>query len=447
MPIQLKSKKVVPLTALGGLLIYFCSYPGYSKSDWVEENVNEFQVPARAESEKRSRQKTSSKDDEISVPVRRALPLERHAHDAPYIPPPGTVVKDVSDTGGVELGPNGQPQRTRAPLEAHISTMGNASGYEAPGIDNRAQSLLMQAPMYAIPKTVAITPKSFRAWLGETHPGLPEKLTKDEIIEVKGQWDDSGHALRSFGLPFTRVTAQRFAEVNLDKTKVVIVNCAGELPNEAILSLRRYVAMGGSLLTTDWALSGVIQKAFPGYVEWNGGYTAARVVDAVEVSEDDAELLANTPPVAHWKLDNKSQTVKIIRPGPVKVLVRSRMLMREDPSNLGVLAFTLDYENGQILHLVGHFDNNSELAFNNALPDPAPGIEISLRQAIAANFLARTCVHTGEQGMDAANEQEQNKSAKQQNDAAAIDGGGKGSKRKRGSRRVESDEGAKSEVN
>ncbi len=362
------------------VLALLCS-PALGKSDWVEGDVNELRVP------KGTDMPIDNDVDAPRLPKHSASP-ERHAHDS-FTPPPGTVVKDVSDAGGIELGPNGQPRRSSAPLEAHISAVGTSSNFQAPGIDAQAASLLMQAPMYAIPKTTAVSPKSFRAWLDETHPGLSAKITKDEIVEVKGQWDDSAHALRSFGLPFTRVTGQRFAEVNLEKTKVVIVNCAGELPNEALLSLRRFVAMGGSLVTTDWALSGVLQKAFPGYVTWNGGFTANRVVDAVEVARDETDLLANTPPVAHWKLDNKSQTVKINRPGPVKVLVRSRMLMREDPDNLGVLAFTLSYGNGQILHLVGHFDNNSELAFNNALPDPAPGIDISLRQAITANFLAR----------------------------------------------------------
>jgi hypothetical protein len=41
------------------------------------------------------------------------------------------------------------------------------------------------------------------------------------------------------------------------------------------------------------------------------------------------------------------------------------------------------------MHLVGHFDNNSELAFNSAIPDAAPGLGFSLRQALAANFIAQ----------------------------------------------------------
>jgi hypothetical protein len=77
----------------------------------------------------------------------------------------------------------------------------------------------------------------------------------------------------------------------------------------------------------------------------------------------------------------------VIRRYEVQVLVRSRVLMQREPSQLGILALTFPYGEGQVLHLVGHFDNNADRAFNNALPDPAPIIGIGLRQAIAANFI------------------------------------------------------------
>jgi len=62
-------------------------------------------------------------------------------------------------------------------------------------------------------------------------------------------------------------------------------------------------------------------------------------------------------------------------------------LSRDDPDRRGILAVTFTFGRGHVLHLVGHFDNNATLAFGNMLPDPAPEIGISLRQALAANFL------------------------------------------------------------
>ena len=109
-------------------------------------------------------------------------------------------------------------------------------------------------------------------------------------------------------------------------------------------------------------------------------------MDAVVV-DDDPVLLAGVPRVAYWKLENRSQTVKVLDGRAVQVLARSRMLMGRESSQVGILALTFPYGDGRILHLVGHFDNNADRASNLALPDPAPMIGIGLRQAIAANFV------------------------------------------------------------
>lgn len=381
-------------------------------SDWVEEGVSEFNI----------RQTQNENSPERTTPGSRAKPFRTQPYQfdpsqtAPsrtqqfqtprsnnpvagddvmgepgsFIPPEDIPVGDVSDTGGVELGPDGRPRKTRAPLEAGISTWGQNNDGMSTGFDGRAEQILRQAPLLATPKIISADPKQFKAWLSATHPGVLENATKDQIVEIKGEWDDCAHALRTFGLPYTRVTPKKLAETNLDNAKIIIVNCEGHLPMDAITSLRRFVAMGGSLLTTDWALQNVVEKAFPKTIRWHQGYytdgAQNRITDAVVVSRDP-ELTAGTPPVGHWQLVKKSQIVQIINPDDVLVLARSRS-MREDPTMLGILAVTFKYGNGHVMHLVGHFDNNSELAFNTAIPDPAPGLGFSMRQALAANFIA-----------------------------------------------------------
>jgi hypothetical protein len=369
-----------------------------SDSDWVDDGVNEFSLPRPAEEnspEPVSPEEQASPFSIVRPPKRPQQRTETPSRgdeiDEPsFVPPSDAPVKDVSDTGGLELGPNGQPRKTRPPLEVGISTWQKREGSDGSGVDQRSERLLAQSPMLATPKIINADPKAFKAWLSATNPGVLENARKDQIIEIKGEWDDSAHALRTFGLPYTRVTAKNFSEVNLQNTKIVVVNCEGHLPNEAIMSLRRFVSMGGFLLTTDWALENVVQRAFPGTIQWNEGYytdgTQNHIVDAVIVGQDP-DLVAGTPPVGHWQLVKKSQIVRILKPDQLKVIARSRT-MREDPSGLGILAVSFSYGAGRILHLVGHFDNNSELAFNTALPDVAPGLPVSLRQAIAANFIA-----------------------------------------------------------
>lgn len=331
-------------------------------SDWVEEGVTEFKKPQKVTGSEEA-PSSNDRDSVFSTP-------------------------DSNTTSETE---SGNKNDTSKPLEATITTIRKdyRRPSKFPGLDAYANQVMENAPMLPRPgKDVAVDPSEFKAWLNASHPGAFKNIKRETILEVKGKWDDSGHVLRSFGIPHKRISGRQISDIDLNKVYVVVVNCAGDLPTEAILRLRYFVSKGGFLLTTDWALDGVLKKAFPGYVTWNGGYTQSEVVDAVVV-DPDPRLFKNIPPVAFWKLDKKSQLVRVNRPGLVRVLLRSRFLSRQDPSQFGILAFTMDFREGRILHLVGHFDNNSDRAFNNALPDPAPGIKISMRQALAANFIAQ----------------------------------------------------------
>ncbi len=382
--------------------------PPASASDWVDDNdVSEFSLPRQDENDHPAqsasdRPNNQSQRQNNQGQANNSDDAENNSDDRnttgrrEYVPPADAVVKDVSDTGGIELGPDGKPRKTRAPLEASISTTrpGFSDG-DGNGMDRRAEQLLARSPMLATPKQINADPKAFKAWLTATHPGVLENATRDQIIEIKGEWDDASHVLRTFGLPHTRITAKKFSEVDLRRVKIVVVNCEGHLPNEAILSLRNYVAMGGYLLTTDWALQNVVERAFPRTVKWYEGYytsdSSNRIVPAVIVGEDKS-LTAGCPPIGHWQLVKKSQIAQVVNPTNVQVLARTR-LMTEDPEGLGILAVVIGHGTGKILHLVGHFDNNIEMALNSALPDPAPGLGLSLRQALAANFISEALQH------------------------------------------------------
>ena len=165
-----------------------------------------------------------------------------------------------------------------------------------------------------------------------------------------------------------------------------MIDCGANLSLEAQRYINKFVSEGGFLLTTDWALDACLTPCFPGYVAWNGGYTRSQVVDAVAVGQDPP-LFKGTVSPAYWKLEDKSQLVQVINPS-VDVLVCSRQLIRDDPSQAGILAVSFRFGKGKVLHLVGHFDNNPSGAFTNALPDPSPDIVVSLRQALATNFIA-----------------------------------------------------------
>lgn len=234
-----------------------------------------------------------------------------------------------------------------------------------------------------------VNPSDFHTWLQSSNASFVEKIAaigKNEIIEVKGKWDNAGHVLHSFGIPSAASNAKDLTEKTLENAKVLIINCGAQLSKKNQLLIQDFVGQGGLLLTTDWALDDCISSCFPGFVKWSGEYSQAGVLNDARIATRDVRFIRGAVSPSYWKLEDKSQLVQVLSP-EVEVLVASKSLA-DDSAGTGILAFLFPYEKGYVLHLVGHFDNNSDFASANVLPDPSPQIVISLRQVIAANFIA-----------------------------------------------------------
>ena len=250
-------------------------------------------------------------------------------------------------------------------------------------VDNSALSL-------GATKSRVVKPDVFRAWIEKSQPTLMGGISshgQNEIVEVAGQWDRADRALAAFGLPYTHIKANALTPQMLSGTKVLIINCAGSIKRDRLQTIRDFVNRGGYLLTTDWALDNMLSNTFPGYLEWNKGKNKQPIYEAHYISPDRV-LAPHTVAKAFWKLDEEAHTVRVLNREKVRVLVTSSQLAAEDPDRQGVLACIFPFGRGFVLHMVGHFDNNAKIPIGNFLPDSSDAIGISLRQAIAANFVA-----------------------------------------------------------
>ncbi|MBX9948197.1 MAG: hypothetical protein K2Y39_03445 [Candidatus Obscuribacterales bacterium] len=266
---------------------------------------------------------------------------------------------------------------------------GNVLRQTAPDDAFAAAGMARTDVMLKKPKPARVEKDVYRAWVSKAHPQFSlkaESTDPTEVVEVKGQWDKADRTLKNLGIQHTTIGAGQLNPVILAKAKVLVINCAGKLERSSLQAIRDFVARGGYLLTTDWALDNMLRQTFPGYVDWNKGKSKGNVVDA-HVVLPEREFFQGTVSNASWKLDEESQTVRVLRPDAVKVLAVSRDLATLDPDRQGILAVTFSFGRGKILHLVGHFDNNSLPFLPLHLPDPAPIIGIGLRQAMAANFV------------------------------------------------------------
>jgi hypothetical protein len=252
------------------------------------------------------------------------------------------------------------------------------------GIDSGSDEILKHSPEIQDVRTAFVLDNTFRKWLQKTHAKVGLSDGK-KVVVFKGKWDHAEHVLHSFGIPFNAVGNDQLRTA-LSAAVVLVVNCPGNVDDQGLIAINQFVSTGGCLLTTDWALERCLERACPGYIEFGGAYSLPELADAVCVDQS-SKLFNGAPPYSCWQLDPKSEIVKLTRSTNLDVLVRSKALSKEDPQGLGILAVKFNYGRGRVLHLVGHFNNNTNLAFPNAVPDPIAGINISLRQVIAANFI------------------------------------------------------------
>lgn len=284
------------------------------------------------------------------------------------------------------------PQKPPTVLSGQVGADDNLDDGVNRGVGDAANALLKQAPTVGRVKHVHLTANVFKNWMKQNWPNLNvAELKPRDTVVIKGRYDHAEHVLDSCRIPYVTGDNSNLSN-RLANATLLVINCPGELTDESIAVIRRYLNNGGFLLTTDWSLSGCLQKICPGYVYWDGGYSTNEIVDAVVVIPD-SDLVKGASPSGPWKLDDKSELVKPGARKSLQVLARSRTLSYQDTVGLGVLALTFDYGNGHVLHTIGHVDNNTDLASQSVLPDPSPQTTMSLRQVIALNFVMNALSH------------------------------------------------------
>lgn len=175
-----------------------------------------------------------------------------------------------------------------------------------------------------------------------------------EVLVTLGEFDRVQQVLDHLELPYRTLPCQVLESVPLRADQVVIVNCPGRFSTEGLEAIRAFVAAGGTLISTDWALETTVQRAFPGTIEYTGKATADDVV-AVSWIHPDSPLTRGVEvpgQTLRWWLEGSSYPIRI-RDRRVTVLVRSQEMGKkygEDP-----LVVTFDYGEGTVVHLTSHY--------------------------------------------------------------------------------------------
>lgn len=176
-----------------------------------------------------------------------------------------------------------------------------------------------------------------------------------DIVVVEGCYDHVEVVLAALGLPHQKVDAEGLRHLTLRPEQLLVVNCPGQVDARSIVQIREFVAAGGSLFTTDWALRHVIEPAFPGVVAFNDRPTADAVV-RVEILDGDNRFLQGVMDPGddpQWWLEGSSYPIRILDAERVKVLITSRQLGElwgEAP-----VAMVFSHGGGEVFHMISHY--------------------------------------------------------------------------------------------
>jgi len=176
-------------------------------------------------------------------------------------------------------------------------------------------------------------------------------MTKhDDIIVLKGKYDKVQNVLDAAGIPFLLVNS--LDEVSLVPTQLLIINCPGsEVTDDQIKKIRAFVRYGGSLITTDWALHYILEKAFPEFVAWNTKRTRNETV-AIEITTPSHPLVSGFKG-DRWWLETESYPIKIIDDDRVSILINSPELRERYEQSAVAVYFRYWY--GEVFHMISHF--------------------------------------------------------------------------------------------
>lgn len=194
--------------------------------------------------------------------------------------------------------------------------------------------------------------------LNETSPGTTEMLKQvhqADLIVVQGEYDHIEAVLESADMPFSMIAASRLERAKLRPDQIVFVNCPGLISSKAVRRLEQFVREGGFLFTTDWALKNVLQRAFPGYVEYNQRPTGDEVVRIELLDREDSFLqsVLDSSDDPLWWLEGSSYPIRILKADKVRVLIRSKEI--EERHGEAPVFISFEYGQGVVYHMISHF--------------------------------------------------------------------------------------------
>jgi len=176
---------------------------------------------------------------------------------------------------------------------------------------------------------------------------LLAKITSKDVIVVKGQFDKVEDILTEMEIEHTMFNYGITKDAHLYPNQIVLVNCPGD--NIHCQTVANFVSNGGWLVTTDWALDRIIERAFPQTIKQCGRTHD----DVVEILPCNSQITKGVIENAQFWLEASSHVINITDPDTVKILIKSDEMKRKYNSDVIMVGF--NWGKGKVFHSISHF--------------------------------------------------------------------------------------------
>lgn len=183
-----------------------------------------------------------------------------------------------------------------------------------------------------------------------------KKVSESSIIIVAGSYDKVEMVLDMIKVPYVLIQPDEVGQIELKPNQILIINCPGNVYEEALTKVQNFVKQGGFLFTTDWALQSILEKIFPKYVKYNQRPTGddCVAVQVVDKTNKFLEGLFKSDDEPIWWLESSSYPIEILDKEKVKVLVTSKEM--EQKYGEAPIVITFDFgDGGTVLHMTSHY--------------------------------------------------------------------------------------------
>jgi hypothetical protein len=202
-------------------------------------------------------------------------------------------------------------------------------------------------------------PTQLARWKQLTH----SDPSKPQVMVVDGNYDQMHYLLEASRIPYARLhLSDRHllgaALTELPSIRALLINCASNFPEEAADRAAEFVKAGGLLVTSDWAITYVLERAFPGIIRHTGNRNPDdEFVNVAPYSPSDpnSRFLQKISDAAGqeliWWLEPGSLPFERLSDG-VQILLYSTQL-KERYGN-GSVMVTFQYGAGRVVHMISH---------------------------------------------------------------------------------------------